>query len=76
MANSIDKETMPNDLRCPVCNGDVLRIMSFHWGATYQAECAYCGFGQAIGDDKDTAIARWRGKKLRYKADSADDKGV
>jgi len=45
------------------------RIATYHFGCTYQAECATCSCGTADGDDEGMALARMRGKMLDY-ADS------
>lgn len=36
----------------------------YHFGATVEAECAGCGFGRAVGENLEMALARNYGNYL------------
>ena len=62
MAHRILKE--PFIPVCPRCGCTEARLLEYHFGASWVAECAGCGFGKVDGDDSETAKARLKGKYL------------
>lgn len=54
----------PSKSPCPRCGAQTARLSTFHFGATFEAECAGCGFGRAVGESHDMAVARLHGNYL------------
>lgn len=50
--------------RCPRCGNTQARLAIYHFGNTYTAECAGCGWGMVDGANEAQATARYRGKLL------------
>ena len=49
---------------CPRCESNKVRLATYHFGNTFIAECAGCGFGQIAGDNQITATSRLKGQYL------------
>lgn len=65
MANTIyTKET---NIVCPRCKSFTTTISTYHFGATYKAECSKCGLGQVTADNEEIALARLNGCYLEYR---------
>ena len=62
MANNIYQKEISES--CPRCGASVATLMVYHFGATYKAECAKCGLGQATGDSEEIVMARLLGEYL------------
>ena len=62
MAHRIWEEEFKKE--CPRCGSKKVRLSTYHFGATYQAECAECSFGQITGDNQEMALARLNGNYL------------
>ena len=62
MAHQIYKKEMQRP--CPRCGCKEARLATYHFGATYSAECADCAFGNITGDNEDMAMARLHGQCL------------
>lgn len=64
MAHTIYGKTAKTS--CPRCGGKTVRIATYHFGATYMAECADCGYGKSYGDNEAMALARLYGEFLEH----------
>jgi predicted RNA-binding Zn-ribbon protein involved in translation (DUF1610 family) len=58
--------TKKKSIKCPLCGESAgVRFATYHFGTTYTAECANCGFGKVEGDNEDMALARYKGEVLK-----------
>ena len=68
MAHAVYEITMELTCpKCPRCGNRQVRIAVYHFGATYQAECAGCAWGEVDGANEAQAVARYRGKLLEFR---------
>ena len=72
MAHQIYKKEMQRP--CPRCGCKEARLATYHFGATYSAECADCAFGNITGDNEDMAMARLHGQCLEARPLPPNDK--
>ena len=70
MAHQIWEESF---IACPRCKSEKVRIATYHFGATYRAECAKCSFGQSTGDNSAMALARLQGEYMEASQNIHED---